>query len=80
MDGLIEKSRKISITRILLYNSNKLCLIEIKGPQNLEAQLSSTKNFHSCNHQKLLPYQILGGKTEKNVQVDPQQRKYGRNS
>ena len=37
-----------------------------------------TGHFHFCNHQKWLPYQILGGKTVKNVQIDPQQRRYDR--
>ncbi len=30
------------------------------------------KLFHSFNHHKWRPYQILGGKTIKNVQIDPQ--------
>ncbi len=33
---------------------------------------TDTGHFHSCNHQKWLPYQILGGKTVKSVQIDPQ--------
>ncbi len=39
-----------------------------------EAQLkfSYTGHFHSCNHQKWLPYPILGGKTLNNVQIEPQ--------
>ncbi len=36
--------------------------IKLKHPSN-------TGNFHSSNHQKWLPYQILGGKSVKN---DPQ--------
>ncbi len=34
---------------------------------NLVGQPRDQGHFHSCSHQKLLPYQILGGKTEKNV-------------
>ncbi len=34
--------------------------------------------MHSFNHQKLLPYQILGGKIVKNVQIDPQTWDYGK--
>ena len=32
---------------------------------------TDTGHFHSCNHKKWLPYQILGGKIVKNVQIDP---------
>ena len=32
-------------------------------------------HFHSCNHQKWLPYQILGCKTVMNVQIDSQKTK-----
>ena len=35
--------------------------------RNIKAQ-----PFYSSNHQKWLPYQILGGNTVKNVQIDPQ--------
>ncbi len=28
--------------------------------------------FHSSNHQKWLPYQILGGKPVRDVNIDPQ--------
>ena len=31
-----------------------------------------TRHFHSSNHHKWLPYQILGGKTVNNVQIDQQ--------
>ena len=31
--------------------------------------------FYSSNHHKLLHYQIIGGKTVKNVQIDPQTTK-----
>ncbi len=37
---------------------------KVTGPQTLSLKLS--------NHQKWRPYQILGGKTVKNVQIDPQ--------
>ena len=33
---------------------------------------TETQHFHSSNHHKWLPYQILGGKTVKNVQRGPQ--------
>ncbi len=33
---------------------------------------TDTGHFHSSNHQKRLPYQILGGKTVGDVQIDPQ--------
>ncbi len=32
------------------------------------------------NHQKWLLYHILGGKIVENVQIDPQQQRYGRQS
>ena len=34
--------------------------------------LTVTVHFHSCNHRKWLPCQILGGKLIKNVQIDQQ--------
>ncbi len=33
---------------------------------------TDTSRFNSFNPQKWLPYQILGGKTVENVQIDPQ--------
>ena len=33
---------------------------------------TEAQRFHSSNHHKWLPYQILGGKTVKNNQSDPQ--------
>ena len=37
--------------------------------------LTDTWHFHSCNHQKWLPKQILGGKTANSVQIDPSKNK-----
>ena len=50
----------------------KLCEIKKTRPtRTTEAQLSKFtqryRAFHSCNNRKWLPYQILGGKTVKNV-------------
>ena len=33
---------------------------------------TETQLFHSSNYHKCLPYQILGDKTTKNVQIDSQ--------
>ena len=33
---------------------------------------NDTGHFHSSNHQKWLTYQIIGDKTVKSVQIDPQ--------
>ncbi len=33
---------------------------------------TDTRHFYSCNHQKWIPYQIIGGKTVMNVQIDTQ--------
>ncbi len=33
---------------------------------------TDTRHFRSYNYQKWLPYQILGGKTVKTLQIDPQ--------
>ncbi len=38
-----------------------------KVNRTTEAQI-----FHYSNHPKCLPYQILGSKTVKNIQIDPQ--------
>ncbi len=38
----------------------------------LKLKLSHTVHFHSSNHQQWLPNQILGSKTEKKNQIDPQ--------
>ena len=48
-----------------------------KAQKNLYNQLkfntsSDTGRFHSSKHQKWLSYQIIGGKTVMNVQIDPQ--------
>ena len=49
-----------------------------KGPPKLSSKNhlkletpTDTEIFHSCNHNKWLPYQIVGGETVKNVQIDP---------
>ena len=35
-------------------------------------RITEAQPFHSSNHHKWLPRQILGGKTVKNVQISPQ--------
>ena len=52
-----------------------------QGPQKLSSLISlkihnspnDNSHFRSCNYQKLRSYQILGGKTVKNVQINPYQ-------
>ncbi len=43
----------------------------MKSPFGLKT-MSKGQAFHSSNHHKWLSYQILGGKTVQNVQIDPQ--------
>ena len=48
-----------------------------QGPQKLSSlkslkNLADANHFHSFNHHKWLPYQIIGGKTAKNVQINSQ--------
>ena len=42
------------------------------GKINKNYRTKQAQFFHSSNHPKWLPYQILGGKTVINVQIDPQ--------
>ena len=60
---------------------NPSLLIEIRSKRTTEAKLSKITNskpstdtgwFYFGNHQKWLSYQILGGKTVKNIQIDLQ--------
>ncbi len=69
---------KLSYSKETIYADKK----GPHGPQKLSSlkTLLIKKNiphgyFHSCNHKKWLPYQILGGKTVKNVQIDLQTMK-----
>ena len=48
--------------------------------QNKVNRTTEAKIFHSSNHHKWPPYQILGGKTVGDIEVDPQQRGYCRQS
>ncbi len=41
----------------------------------LKPPVTDTGHLNYCNHQKLLPYQIQGSKTVKNVQIDLQTTK-----
>ncbi len=50
--------------------------LSIKSLKNSRRPID-TGHFHSSNHQKWLPFQLLGGKTLRNVQIDQQQRRYG---
>ncbi len=46
----------------------KLCSLKSFKIQNSPP----TRHFHSCNHNKWLPYQILVDKPVNNVQISPQ--------
>ncbi len=56
--SLLAKEHKDACEMLILTN---------KAKNTTKAHL-----FHSSNHHKWLPYQILGGKTKKNVQIDSQ--------
>ncbi len=56
------------------HGSQKLSSIK---SLKIENPTTDTGHIPSTNHQKNIPYQILGDKTVENVQIDPQQRRYG---
>ena len=67
---------EVSIKILLATMKKKIIPQE---PQKLSSRnhikfrnLHRYRGFHSCNHRKWLSYQILCGKTVKNVQIHPQ--------
>ncbi len=61
-NGWTNRNKKLEIrsTRTAIAQLSKITY-------NSKAPGTDTGHFHSCNHQKWLPYQIIGDKTVKNV-------------
>ncbi len=60
----------------IYWREKILCM----APNQTEKLLRLSHGPLSSEKQPWLPYQILGDKTVKNVQIDPQQKIYGRKS
>ncbi len=55
-----------------IYVKNKEQKSSAKKITQNSKSTTDTGLFYSCNHQKWLHYQIVGGKILQNVQIDPQ--------
>ena len=68
VEGYINiKNKDENIHKSLAKNS-----LKSQQQQKSEPPGTDTGYFHSSNHLKLIPYQILGGKTKNNVKIDSQ--------
>ncbi len=71
----IPKSQVQNVNYVgISYETRKIPDYEKKS--NISLPPKKTQ-YVPLNHQKWLTCQIVGGKTVKNVQIEPQQRRYG---